>query len=185
MNPSTYGFPFFDYGESGHIKLVSQCRVTVTVDVFFEIDRCTGLHIDRRKPKISAGLFRIVEIGKTIVRNDECSNQGGSYTFNRGERFHLFIKKLSGLVNGILALRVEERQYFHRTLEISRSNELSLKLSDNRPLLFERKNDITSETVRRRGYLLPVKGDETRIHLVCLCYAEHGSGKVLYLQRIL
>ena len=189
---------------SGDIEKTSGVCVSVSVDVSSDVYGRTGLFVSGTDTEISGHLLGILEVGETTCCEDKCRGERYAYPlysrqecklpaeldFDKIREFRLkpvapLFKELDRFVYGMGRPFVRNRQTSERATKVRHGGNLLGKLTYDRSLLPEPQDSLSLYLERLRIHLLSVESYEPSVDLVCLDRGEHGSGEVLYLQRIL
>ena len=201
-------FPTFSIEPAGspcsHIEKSSGICISVSVDVSSDVYRSSGLFVSRTDTEIPGHLFGILEVSEASGSDDECRGERYAYAFDGRQQcelsakldfdqireFHLkpvtsLFKELDRFVYGMSRSFVRNRQAYEGASEIRHGRNLLGELTYDRSLLSEPQDGLPLHLERLRVHFLPVQGYEPSIAFVGLDRGEHGSGEVLYLQRVL
>ena len=189
---------------SGDIEKTSGVCVSVSVDVSSDVYGRTGLFVSGTDTEISGHLLGILEVGETTCCEDKCRGERYAYPlysrqecklpaeldFDKIREFRLkpvapLFKELDRFVYGMGRPFVRNRQTSERATKVRHGGNLLGKLTYDRSLLSEPQDGFSLYLERLRVHFLTVQGYEPSVDLVSLDRGEHGSGEVLYLQRIL
>ena len=177
--------------------------VSVSVDVASDVYRSSGLFVSRADTEISGDLLGVLEVGESSGSDDERCGERYANTFDgcqerklpaeldfdKVREFRLkplapLFKELDRFVYGMSRTFVRDRQTCEGTSEVRHGRNLLGELSYDRSLLSEPQDSFSLNLERLRVHLLPIQGYEPSIDLIRLDCREHGSGEVLYLQRV-
>ena len=201
-------FPTFSIEPAGspcsHIEKSSGICISVSVDVSSDVYRSSGLFVSRTNSEISGDLLGILEVGEASGSDDERRGERYAYPFDGRQQRELsaefdfdqirefrlkpvafLFKELDSFIYGMSRAFVRNRQTSEGASEIRHSSNLLGELTYDRSLLSEPQDSLSLYLERLRIHLLPVESYEPSVDLVSLDRGEHGSGEVLYLQRIL
>lgn len=201
-------FPTFSIEPAGspcsHIEKSSGIYISVSVDVSSDVYGRTGLFVSGTDTEISGHLLGILEVGETTCCEDKCRGERYAYPlysrqecklpaeldFDKIREFRLkpvtpLFKELDRFVYGMSRSFVRNRQACEGASKVRHGRNLLGKLTYDRSLLPEPQDSLSLYLERLRIHLLSVESYEPSVDLVCLDRGEHGSGEVLYLQRIL
>ena len=195
-------FPTFSIEPAGspcsHIEKSSGVCVSVAVDVSSDVYGSSGLFISRTDTEIPGHLFGILEVSEASGSDDECRGERYAYAFDGCQQRELsaeldfglqpvtpLFKELDRFVYGMSRSFVRNRQACEGVSEVRHGRNLLGKLTYDRSLLSEPQDSLSLYLERLRIHLLSVESYEPSVDLVSLDRGEHGSGEVLYLQRIL
>ena len=189
---------------SGDIEKTSGVCVSVSVDVSSDVYRSSGLFVSRTDTEIPGHLFGILEVSEASGSDDECRGERYAYAFDGRQQCELsaeldfdkirefrlkpvtpLFKELDRFVYGMGRPFVRNRQTSERATKVRHGGNLLGKLTYDRSLLSEPQDGFSLYLERLRVHFLTVQGYEPSVDLVSLDRGEHGSGEVLYLQRIL
>lgn len=185
------------------IEESSGVRVSISVDMPSDVYRSSGLFVSRTDTEISGDLLGILEVGESSGSDDERCGERYAYTFDGCQERELpaeldfdkirefrlkplppLFKELDRFVYGMSRTFVRDRQTSERASEVRHSSNLLGELTYDRSLLSEPQDSFSLNLERLRVHLLPIQGYEPSIDLVRLDCREHGSGEILYLQRV-
>lgn len=191
------GRPCCDIEESSGV------RVSVSVDVPSDVYRSSGLFVSRTDTEISGDLLGILEVGEASGSDDECRGERYAYTFDGCQERELpaeldfdkvrefrmkplppLFKELDSFIYGMSRTFVRDRQTSERASEVRHGRNLLGELAYDRSLLSKPQDSFSLNLERLRVHLLPIQGYEPSVDLVRLDCREHGSGEILYLQRV-
>ena len=201
-------FPTFSIEPAGspcsHIEKSSGIYISVSVDVSSDVYRSSGLFVSRTDTEIPGHLFGILEVSEASGSDDECRGERYAYAFDGRQQCELsaeldfdkirefrvksvtsLFKELDRFIYGMDRTFIRDRQTSERASEVRHSSNLLGELPYDRSLLPEPQDSLSLYLERLRIHLLSVESYEPSVDLVCLDRGEHGSGEVLYLQRIL
>ncbi len=201
-------FPTFSIEPAGspcsHIEKSSGIYISVSVDVSSDVYRSSGLFVSRTDTEIPGHLFGILEVSEASGSDDECRGERYAYAFDGRQQCELsaeldfdkirefrlkpvtpLFKELDRFVYGMSRSFVRNRQACEGASKVRHGRNLLGKLTYDRSLLPEPQDSLSLYLERLRIHLLSVESYEPSVDLVCLDRGEHGSGEVLYLQRIL
>lgn len=201
-------FPTFSIEPAGspcsHIEKTSGICVSVSVDVTSDIYGGSGLFVSRTNSEIPGHLLGILEVGEASGSDDERRGERYAYPFDGRQQRELsaefdfdqirefrlkpvafLFKELDRFVYGMDRTFIRDRQTSQRASEVRHSRNLLGELPYDRSLLPEPQDSLSLYLERLRIHLLSVESYEPSVDLVSLDSGEHGSGEVLYLQRIL
>ena len=201
-------FPTFSIEPAGspcsHIEKSSGICISVSVDVSSDVYRSSGLFVSRTDTEIPGHLFGILEVSEASGSDDECRGERYAYAFDGRQQCELsaeldfdkirefrlkpvtpLFKELDRFVYGMSRSFVRNRQACEGASKVRHGRNLLGKLTYDRSLLPEPQDSLSLYLERLRIHLLPVESYEPSVDLVSLDRGEHGSGEVLYLQRIL
>ena len=178
--------------------------VSIAVDVSPYIDRCSGLFVSRTESEVSGDLLGVLEVSEASRGDYERRGERYSYALDGREEGELLaelvldkhrkfllkpckplVNARERLVDGLDCAPVRDGQALNGALEVGQGRSLLVELPHHRPLLFESQDGFALHLEGGRGHLLPVKSYEPGIKDICLDNGEHGSRKVLYLERVL
>lgn len=187
-----------------HIEKSSGICVSVPVDMSSDVYGSSGLFVSGTDSEIPGYLLGILEVSEPSGSDDECSGESYSYSldgcqerelpaeldFDKIRKFRLkpvtfLFEELNGFVCGVDRTFVRNGQTSEGASEVRHGGNLLGKLTYDRSLLAEPQDGLSLHLERLRIHLLPIQGYEPSVDLVSLDRREHGSGEVLYLQRIL
>ena len=201
-------FPTFSIEPAGspcsHIEKSSGICISVSVDVSSDVYRSSGLFVSRTDTEIPGHLFGILEVSEASGSDDECRGERYAYAFDGRQQCELsaeldfdkirefrlkpvtpLFKELDRFVYGMSRSFVRNRQACEGASKVRHGRNLLGKLTYDRSLLPEPQDSLSLYLERLRIHLLSVESYEPSVDLVSLDRGEHGSGEVLYLQRIL
>ena len=169
-----------------------------------DVYRSSGLFVSRTDTEIPGHLFGILEVSEASGSDDECRGERYAYAFDGRQQCELsaeldfdkirefrlkpvtpLFKELDRFVYGMSRSFVRNRQACEGASKVRHGRNLLGKLTYDRSLLPEPQDSLSLYLERLRIHLLSVESYEPSVDLVCLDRGEHGSGEVLYLQRIL
>ena len=187
----------------GDIEKSSGVCVSIAVDVPSDVYRSSGLFVSRTDTEISGDLLGVLEVGEASGSDDECRGERYAYPlysrqecklpaeldFDKIREFRLkpvafLFKELDRFVYGMDRTFIRDRQTSERASEVRHGSNLLGELPYDRSLLPEPQDSLSLYLERWRIHLLSVESYEPSVDLVSLDRGEHGSGEVLYLQRI-
>ena len=200
-------FPTFSIEPAGspcsHIEKSSGICISVSVDVSSDVYRSSGLFVSRTDTEIPGHLFGILEVSEASGSDDECRGERYAYAFDGRQQCELsaeldfdkirefrlkpvtpLFKELDRFVYGMSRSFVRNRQTSERATKVRHGGNLLGKLTYDRSLLSEPQDGFSLYLERLRVHFLTVQGYEPSVDLVSLDRGEHGSGEVLYLQRV-
>ena len=188
----------------GNIEKSSGISVSVSVDVPSDVYGGSGLFVSRADAEIPGHLLGVLEVSEASGSNDECRGERYAYPlysrqecklpaeldFDKIREFRLkpvapLFKELDRFVYGMGRPFVRNRQTSERATKVRHGGNLLGKLTYDRSLLSEPQDGFSLYLERLRVHFLTVQGYEPSVDLVSLDRGEHGSGEVLYLQRVL
>ena len=188
----------------GDIEESSGVCVSISVDVSSDVYGSSGLFVGRTDTEISGDLLGVLEVSKASGSDDECRGERYAYAFDgcqerelpaelhfdkirefRLKPVTLLFKELDSLVYGMGCTFVRDRQTSEGASEIRHGRNLLGELPYDRSLLSEPQDGLSLYLERLRIHLLAIQGYEPGVDFVGLDRGEHGSGEVLYLQRVL
>ena len=177
--------------------------VSVSVDVPSDVYGSSGLFISRTDTEIPGHLLGILEVSEPAGGDNERRSERYAYTsddcqqrelpaeldFDKIRELRLkpvafLFKELDRFVYGMGCTFVRDRQTCEGATKVRHGGNLLGKLTYNRSLLSESQDSFSLNFERLWVHLLPIQGYEPCIDFVGLDRGEHGSGEVLYLQRI-
>ena len=192
------GIPCSDIEESSGI-----C-VSVAVDVSSDVYGGSGLFVSRTDTEIPGHLLGILEVSEPAGGDNECRSERYAYTldgcqqrklpaeldFDKIREFRLesvtpLFKELDSFIYGVDRAFVRDGQTSEGATKVRHGGNLLGKLTYDGSFLPEPQDGLSLYLERLRVHLLPVQGYEPCVDLVGLDGGEHGSGEVLYLQRVL
>ena len=187
-----------------NVKESSGVCISIPVDVSSDIYGRSGLFVSRTDTKIPGYLFGILEVSEPAGGDNERCRERYAYSLNGGQQCKLsaelgldkvrefrlepvssLFKELDSFIDGMDRTLVRHRKTNERLPEVRHGGELLGNLPYDRSFLTEPQNGLALHLERLRIHLLPIQGYEPCVDFVGLDRGEHGSGKVLYLQRVL
>ena len=181
----------------GEIEQASGVCVSVPVDVSPDVYGGSGLFVSGTDTEIPGHLLGILEVSEAACGDNECRSERYADSFDRCQEVNLhkvsefstepakpLFEKLNGLVHCMDCTLVRDRKTNEGTTEVRHGGNLLGELTYDRSFLAESQDGVTLHLERLRIHLLPIQGNEPGIDLVRLDRGEHGSGEILYLQRV-
>lgn len=185
------------------VKESSGVCISIPVDVSSDVYGSSGLFVSRTDTEIPGHLLGILEICESSGSDDERRGERYAYTFygcqqrelsaeldfDKIREFRLqpvtpLFKELDRFVYGMSRAFVRDRQTSEGASEVRYGGNLLGKLTYDRSFLSEPQDSLSLNFKGQRIHPLSVQGYESSVDLVRLDRGEHGSGKVLYLQRL-
>lgn len=189
---------------SGDIEKPSGVCVSVAVDVSPDVYGGSGLFVSGTDAKIPGYLLGVLEVSKAAGSDDERCGERYAYALDGGQqrklsaelcldkirKFRLkpvtfLFKERNGFIYGMGRTFVRDGQTSERASEVRHGGNLLGELTYNRSLLPKPQDGLSLYLEGKRIHLLSVESYESCVDLVRLDRGEHGSGEVLYLQRVL
>ena len=180
------------------------CRPCSDIEESSDVYGSSGLFVSRTYPDIPGHLLGVLKVGEASGSDDECRGERYAYTFDGCQQRKLpakldfdkirefrlkpvapFFKELDRFVYCMSRTFVRDRQTGEGVSEVRHGGNLLGKLTHYGSLLAKPQDSLSLDFERLRVHLLPIHGYEPSIDLIRLDCGEHGSGEVLYLQRVL
>ena len=187
-----------------HVKETSGVRVSVAVDVTSDVYRASGLFVGRTDSEIPGYLFGILEVGEPSGSDDKCRGERYAYALDgcqqrelsaelgldKAGKFRLepvapLFQELDRFLYGMGCAFIRDRQTVEGASKVGQGRNLLGKLANDGSLLSEPQDSLSLHLEWLRSHLLSIEGYESGIVPVRLDRGEHGSGEVLYFQRVL
>ena len=185
------------------VKEPSGVCISVSVDMPSDVYRSSGLFVSRTDTEISGDLLGILEVSEPTGSDDERRGERYAYSLDGSQQCELptefgfdkicefrlepvtpLFKVLDSFVYGMCRSFVRNRQTCEGASEVRHGGNLLGKLTYDGSLLSEPQDSLSLNLKGQRIHLLSVHGYEPSVYFVRLDGGEHGSGEVLYLQRI-